>query len=102
MDYKIKSNTNKKETEIDINGAFTFRDHDKFFDIIGEIEKQQGGKIVFNMSGCEFIDSAALGMLVIASDEASVRHIDLAIKNARGKVKDLMMIARFETLYDME
>ncbi|MBR7158707.1 MAG: STAS domain-containing protein [Alphaproteobacteria bacterium] len=100
MDYRIKANGNDKE--IEINGTFTFRDHDKFFEIISEIEKQQGGKIAFNMAGCDFIDSAALGMLVIASDEASVRHISLAIKNANGKVKDLMMIARFETLYDIE
>ncbi len=100
MDYNI--NKNDTDIEIQINGTFTFRDHDIFFEIINEIEKQKNTKIVFNMENCEFIDSAALGMLVIASDEASTRNISLAIKNAKGKVKDLMMIARFDTLYNME
>ena len=100
MDYNI--NKNDTDIEIQINGTFTFRDHDKFFEIINEIEKLKDTKISFNMENCEFIDSAALGMLVIASDEANTRNISLAIKNAKGKVKDLMMIARFDTLYNME
>ena len=46
------------------------------------------------------MDSAALGMLVIAHDEAAAKEVALTIKGAKGKVKDVLYAARFDTLYD--
>lgn len=98
MDYKIQPEKNK--TLITLTGTFTFRDHDKFFEIISFIKKDDKKEIVFDLSQCDFIDSAALGMFVIASDEATVRDIKLKIKGVQGKVKDVMFAARFDNLYD--
>ncbi len=97
MNYKT---TNLKDgKEIAISGAFTFRDHDTFFEIISLIKSAQDKKIVFNLTDCDFIDSAALGMFVIAHDEASSKAVDLVIKGVQGKVKDVMFAARFDSLY---
>ena len=48
------------------------------------------------------MDSAALGMLVIAHDEAAAKEVALSISGAKGKVKDVLFAARFDTLYDFE
>ena len=48
------------------------------------------------------IDSAALGMFVIASDEASVKDISLFIRGAYGKVKDIMLSVLFDNFYTFE
>ena len=100
MNYKTIDNKDGKE--IVISDSFTFRDHDTFFEIVSLIKSGQDKKIVFNMSECDFIDSAALGMFVIAHDEASSKGVALAIKGVKGKVKDVMYAARFDSLYTFE
>lgn len=100
MNYKIV--TTGKGKEIVFTGSFTFRDHDTFFEIISLIKKGEDKKIVFNLAECDFIDSAALGMFVIAHDEASSKAVALSIKDAQGKVKDVMYAARFDSLYVFE
>lgn len=97
MNYKTINLKDGKE--IVISGAFTFRDHDTFFEIISLIKTAQDKKIIFNLTDCDFIDSAALGMFVIAHDEASSKAVDLEIKGVQGKVKDVMYAARFDSLY---
>ena len=97
MNYKTINLKDGKE--VVISGAFTFRDHDTFFEIISLIKTAQDKKIIFNLTDCDFIDSAALGMFVIAHDEASSKSVDLIIKGVQGKVKDVMFAARFDSLY---
>ena len=87
MNYKTIDAKGGKE--IAISGSFTFRDHDTFFEVVSLIKTAQDKKIVFNMNDCDFIDSAALGMFVIAHDEALAKNVDLPIpfspiKNVTG------------------
>ena len=100
MNYKTIDIKDGKE--VLISGSFTFRDHDTFFEIVSLIKSAQDKKIVFNMTDCDFIDSAALGMFVIAHDEASSKGVELSIKGVKGKVKDVMYAARFDSLYKFE
>lgn len=100
MNYKTINIKDGKE--IVVSGSFTFRDHDTFFEIVSLIKSAQDKKIVFNMGECDFIDSAALGMFVIAHDEASSKGVALSIKGVKGKVKDVMYAARFDSLYKFE
>ena len=97
MNYKTVAIKDGKE--VIISGAFTFRDHETFFEVISLIKAAQDKKVVFNLTDCDFIDSAALGMFVIAHDEASSESVELAIKGAQGKVRDVMYAARFDSLY---
>lgn len=100
MNYKTQDISGGEE--IIISGSFTFRDHDTFFEIISLIKNGNYGKIVFNLAGCDFVDSAALGMFVIAHDEAVAKSSKLYIKGAQGKVRDVMLSARFDSLYAFE
>jgi polar amino acid transport system substrate-binding protein len=71
-------------------------------EIISLIKNGNVEKIVFDLTDCDFIDSAALGMFVIAHDEASSKAVRLSIKGAQGKVKEVMYAARFDSLYIFE
>jgi stage II sporulation protein AA (anti-sigma F factor antagonist) len=100
MNYKSIDIAGGKE--VVFSGSFTFRDHDTFFEIISMIKNTDVEKVVFNLTDCDFIDSAALGMFVIAHDEASSKSTELTIKGAQGKVKEVMYAARFDSLYRFE
>ena len=100
MNYKT---VNLKDgVEVQLSGSFTFRDHDTFFEVVSMIKTGYNKKMVFNFADCDFLDSAALGMLVIAHDESAAKEVTLSIKGAKGKVKDVLYAARFDTLYDFE
>lgn len=100
MNYKTQDIKDGKE--VIISGSFTFRDHDTFFEIVSLIKKGKSKHIIFNLSGCDFIDSAALGMFVIAHDEASAKGVVLSIKGALGKVRSVMLSSHFDSLYTFE
>ena len=100
MNYKMTNLKNGKE--VLISGSFTFRDHDTFFEVVSMIKTGYEKRVVLDMSECEFLDSAALGMLVIAHDEAVAKKVNLVIKGVQGKVKDVLYAARFDTLYEFE
>ena len=100
MNYKTLKIQNG--TVVQNTGSFTFRDHDTFFEVVSMIKTAYEKKMVFDFSECDFLDSAALGMLVIAHDEAAAKDVSLSIKGAKGKVKDVLYAARFDTLYNFE
>ena len=102
LEYKIEEDSQGKVSTIFFSGRFKFRDHDTFFEIVDMIKYRTraiDSKVVFDFSELEFLDSAALGMLVIVHDEAAAKDVYLVIKGAKGKVKDVLYAARFDTLY---
>ena len=100
MKYKV---VNLKDgVEIQLSGSFTFRDHDTFFEVVSMIKTGYNKKMIFDFSACDFLDSAALGMLVIAHDEAAAKEVSLVLRGLKGHVKQVLYAARFDTLYDIE
>ena len=87
--------------EITLKGKFTFSDHPSFREILQNIAQKEVRQVVLHMSGVEFVDSAALGMLLLARDEAEKHQKHLIISGAAGQVKKMFEMARFNTLFTM-
>lgn len=84
-----------------MQGAFTFADHEAFRMVIDRLRAEDARRVVLEMGQVDFIDSAALGMLLLAHDEAKKNHLEIAIAGASGQVRKMMEIARFDTLFVM-
>ena len=83
------------EFKVKILGSFTFRDKREMFLITKQIEVTSAPRaVVFDLSGCDFIDSAALGMLILAAKAARTRKASFAITGAVGVVRELLMITK--------
>lgn len=100
MDIKIEEKDN--EVISYINGSWTFRDYEEYTKIINKIKTTSIKRFVIDLDKCDFIDSAGLGMLIIANDEMIVRDIKPVIRNVCGRLKDLFYAARFDNLYKFE
>lgn len=100
MDIKIEEKDN--EVIAYIIGSWTFRDYEEYTKIINKIKATSIKRFVIDLDKCDFIDSAGLGMLVIANDEMLAKGIKPLIRNVYGMVKDVMWAARFDTLYKFE
>lgn len=84
-----------------LSGQFTFADHPGFRDILQEIAEVQVRQVILHMAKVEFVDSAALGMLLLALDEAHKHQKQLVISGATGQVKKMFDLSRFNTLFTM-
>lgn len=87
--------------DVTMRGKFTFNDHPIFREILQHIASDEAQKIVFHMAQVEFVDSAALGMLLLARDEAEKHKKHLVISGSVGQVKKMFDMANFSTLFNM-
>jgi anti-anti-sigma factor len=85
-----------------LSGRFTFSDHGTFRTMIGEMEGTGASRHVIDLSGIEFIDSAGLGMLLLARDEGKRKNLDVALRKPTGQVKRMLEVARFDTMFTIE
>lgn len=100
---RVEIKETEKEVIASIIGSFTFRDYDECAEnIINKIKSTSIKRFVIDMDKCDFIDSAGLGMLVIANDEMRAKDMKPVLKNVRGMVNDILYAARFDTLYKIE
>ena len=100
MDYNITQENNKKV--IALSGRFTFNDNETFRSIIEEISTSAPTPCILDMQKLEFIDSAGLGMLFLASDTASGNQVKITMRNTQGPVKRMLDISQFSEIIPFE
>jgi anti-anti-sigma factor len=89
-------------TTVQLSGRFTFGDHSSFRKLIEEIRSHGPDTCVLDVAGVEFIDSAGLGMLLLARDEGEKTNTVMILRGAQGQVKRMLEVARFDTLFKLE
>lgn len=57
--------------------------------------------IEVDMNGVEYLDSSALGMLLVLRDKGSAANKSIAISNCRGQVREVLDIANFGKLFSI-
>ena len=87
---------------IAMSGEFTFSDHVPFKQMVTEIFAAPGRSVVIDLSKLDFIDSAGLGMLLLARDEAKKNHRELILRRPSGQVKRMFAVTTFNTLFTVE
>lgn len=90
------------QRDVVLSGRLTFVDHARMRDIIDGFKGGAVKTCKLDLAGVEFIDSAAMGMLLLARDTAVASHVHLTLKGARQEIKRLMAVARFDTLFEMQ
>jgi anti-anti-sigma factor len=86
--------------ELALTGKFTFADNQIFNNLLDEMAQYK--KIIIDLGGVEFIDSAALGILLLVRDKCDKTATNLKLKNPKGQVKQMFDISRFGDLFNIE
>jgi len=100
MDYTVQ--TIDSGLQVTLTGRMTLVDHDKFRAVVDSIEKMQGQRCVFDLSGLEFVDSSGLGMFLIARDVAQPKNVEISLRGAQDGVRRILQIAKFNTLFTID
>jgi HptB-dependent secretion and biofilm anti anti-sigma factor len=87
---------------ISIRGNFTFKDHYGFRAVLDALAASSGSRKTLDLSKVEFLDSAALGMLMIAEEEIARTNGTLTLRNPSAPITRLFELAAMDTIFKIE
>jgi anti-anti-sigma factor len=99
---KIKTALKGDQFEAVFSDRISFADHDAFRDVIQRVTDSAATSCVFDLARLEAIDSAGLGMFMIARDEARKAGWTITLRSPRGLVKTIMELSKFEQIFEIE
>jgi len=87
-----------RELTIAISGRFDFNAHQAFRDAY----QRQGAspqRYVVDLQGATYLDSSALGMLLLLRDHAGGDEADIRLLNCNVDVRKVLSVSNFEQLF---
>jgi len=86
---------------IAVSGRFDFQAHRDFKDAYAPLlDNAAVSEIEIEMSKVNYMDSAALGMLLLLSERAHAANKQVALANASGTVLRVLEIANFSKIFN--
>ncbi len=97
----IGTSVSGNELTVQVEGRFDFSAHQEFRDAY---EKTGDGvkNYVIDMSRATYLDSSALGMLLLLRDHAGGDNANVRITKCNQDVKKILTISNFEQLFTIE
>ena len=99
MEYACETKGN--DFHIQVSGRMTHADHRGFRGILAGINEAAVSRIVFDLGHAEFMDSSALGMLLIVRDAAVQQQRQVVLKGAHGQVEKLIAIGKLHKYFEI-
>ncbi|SCK05307.1 STAS domain-containing protein [Vogesella sp. LIG4] len=91
------------EASIHIRGHFNFSLHTDFHAACRAIlASSKVHCLEINLQDADYLDSSALGMLLVLREQALPRDIRLLITNARPALRQVLAIAHFEKFFHID
>ena len=78
---------------LDLEGRFDFGARKVFKDAVERIQKEGCLHIILNMERVSFVDSSALGLLVIAHQNLKIKQAQLSLVNPQPYVRQVLDLA---------
>ncbi len=98
MSVTTNLDTENKTLEVKISGRFDFSIYQQFRKVT---QQASTGITLINidLSETEYMDSSALGMLLVLRDKVGEKKEAIVIKNSNEEVKKILTIANFDKLF---
>ncbi len=87
---------------IKLSGRFDFNTHREFRGAYEPLVSDAAIRaVVVDFSGVDYLDSSALGMLLMLRDKLGGANKEVALSGVRGNVKQVLDIANFGKLFQI-
>ena len=83
---------------ISVKGRFDFAKHQEFRE---SYEDKKLSAVVVDLKEATYLDSSALGMLLLLRDHAGGDNSDIRVVNSSSDVKKILAISNFDKLFDI-
>ena len=101
MSVSVNVSDDGKTASIRINGRFDFSLHNEFRKSYKDLNLPSGEYIV-DLSGTDYLDSSALGMLLLLKEHAESDSSSVRLINFNPEIKEILTIASFDKLFNLE
>ena len=90
------------EVVIRLNGRFDFNAHRDFREAVETALASSGnGVLKVDLENVAYLDSSALGMLLMLRDKARTASRTVVLSQAKGSVRQVLEIANFSKLFSI-
>ena len=100
MAINIEKSENGKQVTIKIDGRFDFGLHHDFRDAYRSAN-EGGTQFILDMAKTDYMDSSALGMILLLKEHAGTLGGDIKIINTTSEIKNILEIANFDKLFSV-
>lgn len=97
----VTSSRTDNELTIKVSGKFDFSCHQDFRATYEDLSEKPDTFVV-DLSETTYLDSSALGMLLLLRDFAGGDSAKVMIKNCNAEIKKILAISNFEQLFDIQ
>ena len=84
---------------ISVAGRFDFGSHKEFREAYRNSPSGSNNEYIIDMSSTEYVDSSALGMMLLLREHAGGDHANVSINGCRKEVKDILIVSNFDKLF---
>ena len=100
MGISINVQNDNKSATIKISGRFDFSLHNDFRKSYKEVVLTSGEYVV-DLSGTEYLDSSALGMLLLLKEHADSQASSVKLTGFSDEIKEILTIASFDKIFTL-
>lgn len=98
----VSNQIDNAKATLTINGRFDFSIHRNFREKYEAILAAPGVRhLAVDLRDVNYIDSSALGMLLLLREKAAAQNIDMTIVNTQGSVRQILEVANFGRLFNI-
>lgn len=101
MALATRTSADGRTVTIDISGRFDFSVHQDFRQVY-EHAHGNANQYVIDLQNTEYVDSSALGMLLLLREHAGGDQAKVKIVHCRPEVKKILTIANFHHLFQLD
>jgi len=99
---QISSEVTNGKATLKLNGRFDFHSHRDFRTAYEEIIETAGVReVIISFSNVDYLDSSALGMLLLLREKAEAAGKSVSLTGLQGMVKQVLEIANFGKLFSV-
>lgn len=98
---RIETLSADRTIRVKLLDRMSFGDHPLFRDLLSELRRAKPTACILDMSGLTSIDSAGLGMLMIAHEESKKGGWTLTIQSPPEHVRKLLALACFDKILNI-
>jgi len=92
-----------QDVTIRLEGRFDFSTHRDFRAAVEKASQEATGNLILiDLGGVDYLDSSALGMLLMLRDKVGVAKKSVSLTNCRGNVRQVLDIANFGKLFTID
>lgn len=89
-----------KQLKIEINGRFDFAAHQQFRDAYEKVFPKPETYVI-DLAKTNYLDSSALGMLLLLRDHAGGEASSVKVVNSSADVRKILAISNFDKLFEI-